>query len=340
MSDLDPRKQSILRAVVIEYVYGAEPVASEQLVQKYELGVRSATVRNELAEMADLGYLDQPHTSAGRIPSDKGYRYYVDRLIVRRDIQDAIRQQVRGAAREGDALQSLLGDTAKLLSRLTRLLAVGATVRDGSVKVLTAVLSALGPQQALLVLVLSNGQVVNRMVECPVGLTLTDVGKANEQLGAAIVGKGLRVLARAKAPAASGTPASDKLLAIVWALIRQICRDLTRGTVITAGEEYLFGQPEFQGDTGSLTGVLDRLIDSGLFFESLGDGPQVVTIGKENREPAHRFTVVRNSFFVGEDEAGVVAVVGPTRMDYDSSLPLVSFTADALSASLSRFFGK
>jgi heat-inducible transcriptional repressor len=86
MQDLDPRKQRLLRAIVFEYVTSGEPVASDMLVQKYDLGVKSATVRNELAEMSELGYLEQPHTSAGRIPSDSGYRFYVDKLIVEKVI--------------------------------------------------------------------------------------------------------------------------------------------------------------------------------------------------------------------------------------------------------------
>ncbi|HZH97405.1 MAG TPA: hypothetical protein VEX38_00420, partial [Fimbriimonadaceae bacterium] len=94
MAELDPRKQSILRAVVFEYVDAAEPVGSELLTQKYDLGVKSATIRNELADLSDLGYLEQPHTSAGRIPSDQGYRYYVDRLIIERAPDTNVKQRV------------------------------------------------------------------------------------------------------------------------------------------------------------------------------------------------------------------------------------------------------
>src|SRR5476651_2127996 len=101
MAELHVRKQSILRAIIVEYVSGAEPVASEQLVQKYDLGVRSATVRNEMAELSELGYLEQPHTSAGRIPSDLGYRYYVDRLIVATDPADEMKNRVRSATEQG-----------------------------------------------------------------------------------------------------------------------------------------------------------------------------------------------------------------------------------------------
>src|SRR2546423_8465023 len=121
MPDLDARKQSILHAVIVEYVGGAEPVGSELLVQKYAFGIKSATVRNELAEMADLGFLEQPHTSAGRIPSDMGYRYYVDRLIVPAQPEQDSKQQVKGVAEQGDALQATLRDTARVLSRLTHL---------------------------------------------------------------------------------------------------------------------------------------------------------------------------------------------------------------------------
>src|SRR5436853_5532093 len=101
-----------------------EPVGSELLVQKYAFGVKAATIRNELAEMSDLGFLEQPHTSAGRVPSDLGYRYYVDRLIVPREPGQNAKQQVQGVAGEGDALQATLQDTARVLSGLTHLLTV------------------------------------------------------------------------------------------------------------------------------------------------------------------------------------------------------------------------
>lgn len=340
MAALDPRKETILRAIIIEYVGSAEPVGSESLLQKYELGVRSATVRNEMAEMSDLGYLEQPHTSAGRIPSDLGYRYYVDRLITDHTVRDPAKQQVTAATSDGDALQELLRDTARILSRITRLLAVATTVRDQQLNVRTAVISALSPQQALMVLVLSNGHVENRMIECPTGLTLQDVGAANEFLAGHVTGRNLRTLARLKNQPSGSTAASDKLINLLCSCIRQASRELTRGKVVTEGAEFMFGQPEFHGNAGALADLFDRLTDGDLLYETLAtDGAQVVTIGKENREPLQQFSVVRQSFYVGSDEAGVLAVIGPTRMNYDQSIPLVSFTAQALSGGLTRFFG-
>jgi heat-inducible transcriptional repressor len=344
MPELDPRKQTILQAVIIEYVSGAEPVGSELLVQKYALGVKSATVRNELAEMSELGYLEQPHTSAGRIPSDLGYRYYVDRLLELRELDEAAKQRVRTAAEDGEALQTLLRDTTRALSRLTHLLTVATTLRDGDVTVRNAVVSALGPSQALLVMVLSNGHVENRMLECPPKLTLEDIGKANELLNAAVSGKNLRSMSKLKAPAVAGNPAIDKLTATIWSNLRGMARELTRGVMVTEGEEYMFGQPEFQRDVGLLTRLLDELTESDVLYNALDPtnepGPQVVTIGRENRqEQLHQLSVVRHTFYVGGVEAGVIALVGPTRMRYETSIPLVSYTAKALSNSLTRFFG-
>ncbi len=342
MSELDARKQSILQAVIFEYVSTADPVGSELLVQKYGFGVKSATIRNELADLSDLGYLEQPHTSAGRIPSDLGYRYYVDRLIVKREPETVTKQRVKDAASEGDALQSLLRDTAKALSRFTQLLTAATTTRDQNLVVRNAIVSALGPSQALVVLVLSNGHVENRMIECPAGLTLEDIGKANEALGLATAGKSLRSLAKIKAPVGGGNTAIDKLLTTIWSNLKNIVRELTHGLLITEGEEFMFAQPEFQRDAAALAHLLDELIESDVLYDTLApsDGPQTVTIGKEHRhEEMHQLSVVRNSFFVGGNEVGVIALVGPTRMRYDTSIPLVTYTARALSESLTRFFG-
>ncbi|MGV3617130.1 MAG: heat-inducible transcriptional repressor HrcA [Fimbriimonas sp.] len=342
MPELDARKQAILQAIIIEYITAAEPVGSEMLVHKYQLGVKSATVRNEMSEMSELGYLEQPHTSAGRIPSDLGYRYYVDRLILSQEVEDDTKARLREAAEVGDALQELLRDTVRALSRATHLMGVATTVRDGTVTVRAAVVSALGPAQALLVLALSNGHVENRMVECPIGLTLQDVGLANDLLRTAIVNKDLRSLSRAKAPSAGGNPAIDKLIGTIWTHIRTIGRELTRGTLITEGEEFMFAQPEFHREAAHLSDLLRHLVESEVLYESIApqDQGQPVTIGREHRHSQMRqLSVVRHSFYVGESEAGVIALVGPTRMRYDVGIPLVNYTAHALSDSLTRFFG-
>src|SRR5262249_7501717 len=126
MEGLGPRKEQILRAVIVEYVTAAEPVPSELIATKYELGVRNANVRTELAEIPDLGLLDQPHPSAGRVPSDRGYRYYVDRLVVHQPPDKSSEQRIHDAADSEDTLRELLTESTKALSRLTHLLSAAA----------------------------------------------------------------------------------------------------------------------------------------------------------------------------------------------------------------------
>lgn len=343
MPELDPRKQTILRALVFEYVLGAEPVGSELIVQKHDLGIRSATVRNELAEMSELGYLEQPHTSAGRIPSDRGFRYYVDRLVVEKEPDSATRAQVKQKADEGEVLQELLRDTTSLLSRLTKMLAAATIVKDHNITIRNALVSAIGPQQALLVLVLSNGTVENRLIECPIGLTLDDIGRTNEMLSQTVNGKTLRTAMRLKAPIASSTEGQGKFAATIWAAIRSVSKERTRGAVITEGEEYMVAQPEFQRDVKVLSEVLDSLGDANTLYEALQtpvEQGKPITIGLENRpDSLVPLSIIRQSFYVGENEAGVIAVIGPKRMPYDTSIPLVSFTAKALSEALTKYLG-
>lgn len=342
MSELDPRKQTILRAVVFEYVTTADPVGSELLTQKYDLGVKSATVRNELADLSELGFLEQPHTSAGRIPSDLGYRYFVDKLIVRREPTPEAKQKVRQSADEGDALLNMLRETTRALSRITHLFTAATLVRDANVTVRNAVISALGPNQALLVLVLSNAHVENRMLDIPAGVTLQDIGQANELLTSACVGKTLRWFNRNKAPAVPQNAALEKFLSVVWSALRSVAKDISKSTITTEGEEFLFGQPEFQRDVAALADMLEHFKDSEILVDALNapsDQPQHVVIGRENKfQQLHQLSVVRQTFHVGENEAGVIALIGPTRMQYEMSIPLVNYTAKVLTDSLTKFF--
>ena len=325
--ELDSRKQSILQAVILEYVFSAEPVGSELLVQKYHLGVKSATVRHELAEMSELGFLEQPHTSAGRIPSDLGYRYYVDRLVIPGSLEESWRNRLQSTTDTGDALQNVLRDTALALSRLTNLLTVASTYRDREVVVKSALISAYGA-------------VVNQMVASPSERTIAELGHANEELTAAIVGRPLRMLLKAKAPS-TGRPSVDRFMLTVWNYIRTQARDLTRGLLITQGEQYLFAQPEFQKDLALMSDLLTAFTSSDVLYDAMNSTAeaQTVTIGRENKiEKLQSLSLVRASFFVGENEAGVIALVGPTRMRYETSIPLVTYTARALSDALTRFF--
>ncbi len=339
MEPLSERKEQILRAVIVEYVTGAEPVPSDLIASKYELGVRSATVRNELLEMSDMGLLEQPHTSAGRVPSDQGYRYFVDRLIVGAPLEREKKKRVQEATEEEDTLQEILRHTTKALSRLTHLLSAAATLRDGDAVVRNAVLTVLGPERGLLVVILQNGVVENRVVEVPQGTTLEHIGRCNEAISAMSHGKSLRSLTKVKPPVLSDV-LLDRLVKSVCTTIQDVAKDLTKGQVVIEGEEYILAQPEFQRDAAMMERLVANLEDESAIHSALlaeSDKFPAVTIGKEHSdEKMHPLSIVRQTFFIGDDEAGTIAIIGPRRMNYEHGIRLLDYTSVAIGETLTR----
>ncbi|QYK53906.1 MAG: heat-inducible transcription repressor HrcA [Fimbriimonadaceae bacterium] len=339
MENLSERKRKIVRAVVLEYVSAAEPVSSELIASKYELGVRSATVRNEMAEITDLGLLDQPHTSAGRIPSDLGYRFFVDHLVQQSTPDTEDKRTLKKASRDEETLRDLVHETTKALSRMTKLMAAAVTVRDARVRVRNAIVTALGPDRALFIAVLENGHTENRILDCPPGLTLDQIGKANEALDRLAANQTLSDLSKAK-PISVGHPTTDQLLSSATNALKNIARDLTRGYLILEGEEYVLSQPEFQREPTALQKIVNSLADEdALRGEVSATKPtgQTVTIGTENSvEPHYPLTFMRQSFTVGEQEAGIIAIIGPTRMNYSRNMGLLDYTANSISHVLTK----
>lgn len=339
MEPLSERKEQILRAVIVEYVSAAEPVASELIANKYELGVKSATVRSELSEMSDMGFLEQPHTSAGRIPSDQGYRYFVDRLIVGMPLDKEKKKKVKEATDEEDTLQQILRHTTRALSRLTHLLSAAATLRDGGAVVRNAVLTVLGPQRALLVVILQNGLVENRVVELPKGTTLESVGRINDALAGMTEGKTLRALTKLKS-SATGDSGTDKLMKAVCSELQGVAKDLTQGQVVIEGEEYILAQPEFQKDAQLMEQLVANLEDESAIHSALLEDSNrfpAVTIGREHKSARmHPLSIVRQTFCVGDEEAGTIAIIGPTRMNYEHGIRLLDFTSIAIGETLTR----
>lgn len=341
MADLSPRKQLILRAVVIEHVTTAEPVSSDVITQKYPLGVRSATVRNEMAEITDLGLLEQPHTSSGRVPSDVGYRFFVDSLVVGPVIEDD-QQRLSAVTGEDEALKQIVTETTKVLSRLTRNLSAALTVRDGGVLVRHVALSAMGPEKGLVVVVLQNGHVDNRVVDLPKAMTLDDLGAVNEALTALISGRKLSQVARSRAPVLGGP--LEKPLRAAHHAVQTVAKELLRGHLVTEGEEYIFRQPEFIRHPEALESLVEQMEAETPLIEAIGrtivgDGADV-KIGRENELPSMQaLSVVRQRFYVGEDEAGTLAIIGPRRMDYERNLAMLGFTAHAISQTLTKMLG-
>lgn len=336
---LGERKQKILGAVVRDYVETVRPVGSEELALRHAWGVKSATIRNELAELSELGYLRQPHTSAGRIPSDRGYRFYVDHLMVTVPVFAASSEGDEAAA--GLELDYLLRRTCALLTRHTSYTSVATSPRPSDTTVSRVFVSAAGAGRLLLAALLSTGQVENRLLADMQAISASQVGRLENALNAAFAGQALDAATAAKAPNAPNALAASlrpRFATMAEAVRQMLCRTADEDSAYLEGESEILRQPEFR-DGAKMDGLLGALQQRTLLFQTLSRallGPDVaVVIGAENRLAAmHECSVVSAPYFVGRHERGTIGVVGPTRMDYDRAVPAVEFFARSLTRTL------
>ncbi|MER3413046.1 MAG: heat-inducible transcription repressor HrcA [Armatimonadota bacterium] len=347
--DLTLRKQQILRAVVIEHVNSAEPVGSEVVARSYRLGIGPATVRNEMAEMSERGFLEQPHTSSGRIPSDTGYRFFVDRLA-KPQVRPEKARIVKGLSRLQAELGELLRETCRCLARLTQYVSVAVTAGERSLTVKQVSLTSLSPERALLILVLSSGAIENRIVSASPDVTLRELHSVATSLNQACEGRSLYQIGRSTALDVShlSGPAA-RLAQEAWQELRAVAKTSTAGRAFAEGTAMLLAHPEFQRDYELLRGLVQIMDDPAVLaalIERTADGQEratatrptaLVRIGRENpHEVLQRLAVVASRFHAAEEEAGTIAVIGPTRMRYTETIPLVETAAGALSDALTR----
>ena len=344
---LDDRKQKILGAVVRDYVETVRPLGSEDLAARHQWGIKSATIRNEMAELADLGLLRQPHTSAGRIPSDQGYRFYVDHLMVAQSGDDPALSQ---AEDEDQALEMerLLRRACAMLTRRTSYTSVATPPRPADTQISQIFVSSVGENRLLVVLLLSTGQVENRLL-CPdtdaATVSTDDLTTLGNALNAAFTGQPLETLPTASFPAPPEfAPALRSLYDALASAARQMALAAAdEDSVYLEGASEILRQPEFR-DVAKIESVLETLQRGTLLFQTLSRailGPEVtVVIGAENHVPSMtECSVVTASYYVGRRKRGTIGVVGPTRMDYDRAVPAVGFCSRALSRTLTRLAG-
>lgn len=332
-SPLDPRKQGILKAIVTDYVYTAEPVGSHTLMARYAFGVRSATLRNEMAELSELGYLQQPHTSAGRIPSDLGYRFYVDRLMELAHLQAAEADDARRKlATQSSEVELILGQTCRILADMARYtsLATHPVVKESTVKHISVV--PVGSRKLLAVMVLDNGAVFHELLQFDPMAGRFDPITASNYLMRKLGGQSLESIdALSSESFADAPPGADELAREVIEFIKRELRAEDEADVHLEGAGYIMRQPEFK-DVSRLETVLSILEErSALFklFSSVYVGPEVtVIIGSENPLDQMRdCSFVGTKYRIGGRIAGTIGLIGPTRMDYRRAVAAVEFMA-------------
>lgn len=334
---LNERRRRVLQALVEEYIASATPVGSKTLVDRYELGCSPATVRNELSILEETGYVVQPHVSAGRMPTDTGYRSFVDELIERGS--GALGGEGVGGANlpRTAEFDELMRETSTALTRLTSCLAVVLAPSISLARVRRIDLLSLSPKRALFVLITESGQVVNRTIELGRDATPERVSDVERALNAAFDGKRAADIRPLRSALAAADDADDLVPRVVDEILDALA-ETDRDRLYHVGIPALLAQPEFH-DAEQARPLIEFLEDGIVVLEALSDAlvtrDVTVRIGHENRRAElGNVSIVATNYGVGSAD-GVVGVIGPTRMDYSRAMAAVRLIADGLSEALS-----
>ncbi|MBT9258051.1 heat-inducible transcriptional repressor HrcA [Phycicoccus sp. MAQZ13P-2] len=335
----EDRRLRVLRAIVQDYVHTSEPVGSKALLERHHLGVSAATVRNDMAALEEDGLIAAPHTSAGRVPTDAGYRLFVDRLSQIKPMSTAEQRAIAHFLEGAVDLDDVVDRTVRLLASLTRQVAVVQYPSLSRSSVRHVELVPIGPQRLLVVLITTTGRVEQRVIEVPTDLT-TDgervLSALRTELNAATAG---RTLADASSELA-GVPerfdaeARPVVRAVVGALEDSLVEEREERLVLAGTANLARAGGDF---TASIGPVLEALEEHVVLLRLLGTvaeegGSLAVRIGHENPYAGLQSTsMVSTGYGSGTDLVAGLGVVGPTRMDYPSTMAAVRAVATYVS---------
>ena len=343
---MDDRKRKVLLAIIQDYIATAEPIGSRTISRKYDLGVSPATIRNEMSDLEDMGFIEQPHTSAGRVPSDLGYRYYVDQLMEKQTLsqeeQNTILQGYQNRVKE---VAQVIRQTGNLLSRLTSYtsLVMGPQVGNSAFKYIQMVL--LEPSRALLLVVTDSGFVQNKILDIPEAITQDDLLKITQVLNEKLQGKNLADIKLTLVKELYMELANHKHLFKVIMDFIEGSTGMEKGDkVFRGGTLNMLNQPEFR-DINKVKTLLSLLEQDDLLKNLLTATPEktgvMVKIGQENHEPGIASCSMITATYQADGKViGSIGVLGPTRMDYAKVVPIVEFMTKSLSDIFKDFYRK
>ena len=333
MSTTDDRRFEILRAIVTDFVATQEPIGSKALVERHHLGVSSATVRNDMAVLEAEGYIAQPHTSSGRVPTDKGYRLFVDRISEVKPLSSAERKAILSFLDNAVDLDDVLRRSVKLLAQLTRQVAVIQYPVLSTARVRHLEVVSLSPERLLLVVITDTGRVEQRMVSLRSALEDDTLARVRSLFGAALDGQRLEEASYAVAELANNAPAElqEPILEIASVLVQTLVeRDEDR--LVLGGTSNLARSLSDFPAGGGMDNVLEALEEQVVILKLLAHARQsdsvTVQIGEETLAENLRSTaVVSTGYGASGTVFGGLGVVGPTRMDYPGTIASVAAVA-------------
>jgi heat-inducible transcriptional repressor len=336
-SGLDDRATRVLRFVVEDYIATAEPVGSRTISKKMGQALSPATIRNIMADLEEAGFLAQPHTSAGRVPTGAGFRYYIDHLLSRQTLARGEMDQLHRAAGEGSGpADELVRQVSRLLSNLSRQASV-VVVSSPEQQVLRSVsLMRAGVERILLVAVMHGGWVQHRLIEGEPDLSGDEIEKISAYLNELAEGRTLPQLrARILAELRKEKARYDRVMGRALTMGARALADTAPGEVFIEGRSNILEQPEFAEDVDRLKRILRAFEEKSVIFRLLDRAMESraiqVSVGLENTvEELPDISVVASGYRQGASAVGSIGLIGPVRMDYSRVIPLVEYAAGLL----------
>lgn len=339
--DLDARKQKILQAIIQDYISSAEPVGSRTIARKYDLGVSAATIRNEMFDLEMMGYLEQPHTSAGRIPSLKGYRFYVDCLLEPTKITDAEKQFVCAWFQDKvSSVDQIFQSTAKVLARITHNVTLVMASQRLNSKLKYIRFLPLDERRAIMIVVTDTGQVENCLYPRPAGASLDDLNIIAQRLTNYLAGMAMDHIDEKTIEAFHETIVDD--VELYRLAFRSMGKALHKGQQFyKGGTMELLNKPEFK-DVDKAKSLFTMLEEQDVVANLLhdeGEGEAVtVRIGEEAKlSPINDCSIIEATFTDHDVVLGKLAVLGPARMEYAKIIGLLDFMKQHVTHMLAHY---
>jgi heat-inducible transcriptional repressor len=338
---LDDRKLAVLRAIVEDYVSTQEPVGSKALVERHRLGVSPATVRNDMAALEEEGFIAQPHTSAGRIPTDKGYRLFVDRLTAVKPLTSAEKRAISTFLEGAVDLDDVVHRTVRMLAQLTHQVAIVQYPTLSRSTVRHVELVTLNPTRLLLVLITSSGRVEQRVLSADEPFDDTVLGDLRARLLAVVLGQRLGDAASNLGDLVESFPPEHHRMVrgVVATLVETMSDERSDERVLIGGTANLtrFGD-DFER---SVKPMLEALEEHVVLLKLLGEAtsPSTLTVRIGHEQPYQELastSVVATGYGPGDDVLATLGIVGPTRMDYPGSMAAVRAVARYVSRILAE----
>jgi heat-inducible transcriptional repressor len=338
--DLEQRVKAVLLAIVESFIQTGEPVGSRTISKISDLGLSAATIRNVMADLTEQGFLEQPHTSAGRVPTDKGYRYYVNARTASAPVSADTRDMIQDALGDPSAgLDLLLGNTTKVLAELTHFTGIVASPHAESTRLKMVEFLRINPQQIFVVLITQSHMVHSRILRTSEDLSQEFLNSVSRYLNGQFVLKTLvEIRQQVLESLAEEKEQYDQLLAHVVRLSKRAFDISSQRALYVEGQSNILNDFHDIDKIRGLMRALDEkmaLID--LLDHTMAESSVNISIGHENKlEYLDECSLVTAKYGTDEQSVGAIGVIGPTRMDYLRVIPIIEYTARALTQSMAH----